>query len=144
MRPIAFRAWHIKRKVMLVVYNLAFTDEFNELLAYSSIQVRLDGSWKWIEEDEFILMQFTGLKDKKRTEEFPEGQEIYEGDIIDVSMSFEGGTLPHIGKVVYDEGFGSFGTENQAGVTLLHNHCLHTAEIIGTIHDNPELMKGEK
>jgi len=26
--------------------------------------------------------QYTGLKDSKRTEEYPEGQEIYEGDII--------------------------------------------------------------
>lgn len=26
--------------------------------------------------------QYTGLKDRKRTEEYPEGQDIYEGDIV--------------------------------------------------------------
>ena len=30
----------------------------------------------------FILMEYTGLKDKKRTKEYPDGQEIYEGDIV--------------------------------------------------------------
>lgn len=28
------------------------------------------------------MMQFTGLRDCKRTEEYPEGQEIYSGDIV--------------------------------------------------------------
>ena len=29
--------------------------------------------------------QATGLKDKKRTKEFPKGQEIYEGDIVEIN-----------------------------------------------------------
>ena len=28
------------------------------------------------------IMQYTGLKDQKRTEEYPEGQEIYKGDLV--------------------------------------------------------------
>ncbi len=76
--------------------------------------------------------QSIGRKDKNDVE-------IYKGDDIDVSMSFEGGTLPHRGVIVYDATFGAFGTKNEAGITLLHNHCLHTAEVIGNVHDNPEL-----
>lgn len=32
--------------------------------------------------DPATVGQYTGLKDSKRTEKYPEGQEIYEGDII--------------------------------------------------------------
>ncbi len=77
--------------------------------------------------------QFIGLK--------ANGEEVYEGDDVDVSMSFEGGTLPHRGIIVYDETFGAFGTKNEAGITLLHNHCLHTLKIIGNIHEHPKLRE---
>lgn len=81
--------------------------------------------------------QFCGLKNKN-------SKDVYEGDVVDVSMSFEGGTLPHRGVIVYDEEHGAFGTKNEAGVTLLHNHCLHTLEVLGNIHENPELMEQKK
>lgn len=34
--------------------------------------------------------QYTGSKDKKRTGEYPEGQEIYEGDILDGGLGRQG------------------------------------------------------
>lgn len=80
------------------------------------------------------LMQCIGRKDKT-------GKLIFEGDIIDVSMSWNGKTLPHRGEIVFNKDFASFATKNEGGVTLLHNHCLHTAEIIGNIYENPELIK---
>ena len=81
-----------------------------------------------------IAVFYTGMKDKS-------GKEIFEADIVTCSMSFEGGTLPHIGEIVYDNTFGAFATKNESGVTLLHNHCLHTIEVIGNIYENPELLK---
>lgn len=46
---------------------------------------RIDGTTadiRMVEADPATVGQYTGLKDSKRTEEYPEGQEIYEGDII--------------------------------------------------------------
>jgi uncharacterized phage protein (TIGR01671 family) len=98
------------------------------------------GCNKWVDDIVEVIPetvgQSTGLFDKS-------GVEIYEGDIIDVRMGYEGGTLPHRGVIVYDNTFGAFGTKNEAGVTLLHHHCLHTLEIIGNITNNPELLEAK-
>lgn len=122
MREIKFRAWHSQSQGMVHWLEL-------QSIAERAICHPLHGGHPHYE-----LMQYTGLKDKN-------GKEIYEGDIIDVSMIFEGSTLPHIGKIVFDESFGAFATENEGGITLLHHHALHTAKIIGNIHENPELIK---
>lgn len=45
--------------------------------------------------------QFTGLKDKKRTKKYPNGQEIYEGDIVERNTEL-GKTK---GKVFFREGW---------------------------------------
>ena len=85
-------------------------------------------------EEGIIVMQSTGLTDKN-------GKEIFEGDVVECSMSFEGGTLPHRGEVVYDNTFAGFATKNLGGVTLFHHHCLHTMQVIGNIYENPELLE---
>ena len=122
-RDLKFRAWD-KRNKRMICDCTRFSIENGsvyQMLFWGNVKVNLLS-------DDFILMQYTGRKDKN-------GVEIYEGDDVDVSMSFEGGTLPHRGIIVYDETFGAFGTKNEAGVTLLHNHCLHTLEVIGHIHE---------
>lgn len=78
--------------------------------------------------------QYIGRKDNK-------GNKIFEGDIIECKMIFESGSLPHAGEVVFHNRFGAFATKNLGGITLLHNHLLNTLEIIGNIHDNPELLR---
>ena len=71
--------------------------------------------------------QFTGLHDKN-------GKEIYEGDIVRYDMGGECEVSYCIGG-----GFAGFDLS-----PAFHNgHQLKDVEVIGNIHDNPELLKTE-
>ncbi len=111
-----------------------------------------DDEWQWLEDDEFILMQFTGLKDKK-------GKAIYEGDDISFSMSqsqhYRGyvewsekglcylvycywekhDEIPHL-----CDGFELNFTYRNTCVKRLDSDCFDL-EIIGNVTENPELLK---
>lgn len=96
-REIKFRAWDSKAKIIFPVHELCYNKISNKLEAFygvdihdkdsdSSGDVLYGGSIKKMTGNplapRYELMQFTGLHDFKRTEEYPEGQEIYEGDIF--------------------------------------------------------------
>ena len=71
--------------------------------------------------------QYTGLTDKN-------GKKIFEGDIVKNSI----GTF--IVKFLYGTFCCSLIEENYlTELCSIHNQC----EVIGNIHDNPELLKGE-
>ena len=70
-------------------------------------------------------MQYVGLKDKRRVE-------IYEGDILRFHVGGAGaGTM--IGQVEYFDYY--FAPKKEFGFSLLNE-----LEIIGNIHENPELL----
>lgn len=81
------------------------------------------------------LGQFTGLKDKKRTEEFPEGQEVYGGDKLQDANG-------DIGTVYWKENIAGFyckwgdGSDLPLDVGVAISNC----EVIGSAHDH--LLKG--
>ena len=86
--------------------------------------------------------QFTGLTDKN-------GRKIFEGDIIHLEYSqvFFGGVYfgEYTAEVSYKEGcFITDGTNNGDEIeTPLSGFDNDEVEIIGNIHDNPELRGGE-
>ncbi len=135
MRRQKYRIWHIKRKVMLIAYNLAFTDEGDEPLACESVQVRLDDEWQWLEDDEFILIQFTGLKDKN-------GKDLdwWENDLLRKGSDH---SCAPIGRIRYDEQKAEWVIVSRSGGEFcgLAPAYRNGWAKIGTIHENPELLK---
>lgn len=88
--------------------------------------------------------QYTGLRDSKRTAEHPNGQRIFEGDIVNVeyNVQYVGVAAERRGLfvVVFDDG--CFMKRNKKG--LFHFIPSDKCEVIGNIHDNPELLQTEK
>jgi len=108
------------------------------------------------------LMQFTGLKDKKRTKEFPNGQDIYEGDVwkytstelVNISTGkkskhngFRIGTIEFLGgkfvEIIRLQENSFFGELPNIGNIYVKKNIAEHIEIIGNIYENPELLSKE-
>lgn len=72
------------------------------------------------------LMQFTGLTDRN-------GTEIYEGDIL-------GDSYQSIGVVIWNSDSASFLINYTDDLQNIEEGDLSWAEVIGNIHQNPELL----
>lgn len=80
-----------------------------------------------------VVEQYTGLKDRT-------GEEICEGDIV---LDYYEGDDAFI--VEWDKDTASFrltGTDNIASVSFDNFYSDEDLEVIGNIHENPELLKG--
>lgn len=116
MREIKFRAWDRGRKEMIPFELIE--------LPYSE-NVNLDGQFDGLIDRGYVLMQYTGLKDKN-------GVEIYEGDIVAINEPKE------VFKVVFKDG--SFYPSSTLLQKCDDSHNLEFYEIIGNIYENPELL----
>ncbi len=104
MRTLKFRAWDKKGNAMR-----------------DDIQAFYGSFWDILKDDRWVVMQYTGLKDKN-------GKEIYEGDILQ-NISFK----ECIGVMEW--------LEKDACFTRFYP--LFNFEIIGNIYENPELINEE-
>jgi len=85
-----------------------------------------------------VPLLYIGLKDKKRTKEYPEGQEIYEGDIVEVGNgyigdSYESGRDCIIKWVDGESGFAVF-DGNEYFCEIFEAHQNRGILVIGNIY----------
>ena len=112
-REIKFRAWDKKRNRMMAHL---FNGDF----------------WNIVEADQasFVVMQFSGLLDKN-------GKEIYEGDILrDCNRA------DSVVEYGVDCGGFSFAEYSLGPYRLINTATEKYCEIIGNIHEHPDLLKG--
>lgn len=130
MRDIEFRAWDNEKHRMLS--GEAIEISFGQ--ANFGVYDLKESPNCLGDKDDFLLMQHTGLKDKKRTKEFPEGHKIFEGDIIKAKLASRHCSI--MNAVFYSEEHAAFACPNGSLISLLHD--LYDIEVIGNIHENPD------
>ena len=116
-------------------FNVKHIKETHNICCYSNGDWNM-GGWDFVEIDKTTLGQFTGLKDKN-------GNEIYEGDIIRTPY-----LDPIFGDIVNDVFENAIVEFNNGSFIVKYSDkniylfdLLKYIEIIGNIHDNPELLK---
>lgn len=135
MREIGYRAWLKEEKRF--IYPKLILNDFGSVVevAYDDIDMLTDEliEHRLIIED-VVLEQFTGLRDKNR-------KRIYEGDII---KSYDGSDAEKndnyaVTEVRWDDFYTGFYPMNRdENADFNRGLC----EVIGNIHENPELLKG--
>jgi len=133
MRTIKFRAWDGQRMNYLdYIWNNQWYLEPSGKGAKCSFDHNNsnDDMGRILNTHPEWLMQFTGLRDVKLTKEYPEGQEIYERDII----ACDG--MDNL-KVIFYNGSFYAGDSGQ----LLSNYPF---EVIGNQFENSKLLSSNK
>jgi len=123
-KEIKFRAWDRKKKEM------TYKPRVDDLKIDGTAWLDVNEALKF-EERDYVLMQYTGLKDKN-------GKEIYEGDILRSSTKLN----PDYRFEVKWEVPNSCGCCDQCSGWNVDIHTEY--EIIGNIYETPELLEGKR
>lgn len=114
-RQIKFRAWHMPFGSKGPMQQM-FRSQASSALSFAEMNP-----------DAYIVEQFTGLKDAK-------GQEIYEGDIVQVDPDDPGY------QVIYSDEDARFSIVGN-GLDSALGEEYQSCEVIGNIHENAALLE---
>lgn len=123
MREIKFRAWDKEKKKWVRVFELLF-DIKGKLIGLKTMDDF--GNIDRLNINRYELVQYTSLKDKH-------GKEIYEGDII---KYLNGQNM----FVQWNEEEAMFCID----IGYWFYRCAKHSEVIGNIHENPELLEASE
>ena len=129
MRELEFRAWWKDTKRFLDCDEWYMTCSGAKYLHYAVMPYK---------DDNFIIEQYTGLKDKN-------GQKIYEGDIVSEEFEYGGDKTKTIWQVRWCDDECAFELHYVSGFKV--DDCSLVAddeedyEVIGNIHKQPELLE---
>lgn len=159
-RPIKFRAWvpsirtiltdfAIYPSGMIGIFPEHLEQQLNPLYIYDGETIHLKDDadpyeylvthsgedWLWIEGKDYVLMQYTGLKDR-------DGKEIFEGDVLTYTVPTFGDepNTPGEGmkyKEVVEWGSGGFVIEGYPVYVAIDFGCT----VLGNIHEHPHLLQ---
>lgn len=143
-REIKFRAWDKEKSRWVREYDNrledqedpAYEKEYDEDSGWldGTVASDLDLVNDRLMIDRYVWEQYTGLKDKN-------GKEIYEGDIVEYVTHYYGNENRHRKVVEWGEwDSDDFGEPHNLGYSNLSEGM----EVIGNIHENPELLGGEE
>ena len=118
MREILFRAWDGKR------YSIGNPKYFDDSVNFRFHHFDIDC-------EKPILEQFTGLTDKN-------GNKIFEGDVL--SYEDVAGVKDGIGNVLFGLFYGAWIVFVDDYEENHLSDVAYSCEVIGNIHDNPELL----
>lgn len=134
-RKIKFRVWAKKRKGYRELDQLVFN---NQVLEEIWVFPKDDEMQQVYHPSEMVVEQYTGLTDKN-------GKEIYEGDILEETVIIEGDAEEYRRYRVY--------WEDTRLCWCVMDHTWFrdelwqtnaSREVIGNVHENPELLGGEE
>jgi uncharacterized phage protein (TIGR01671 family) len=126
MIEIKFRTWDTNKKILFNVSEIHFGNNFY-IKGLGDIFSR-----------NFVLMQYTGLKDKK-------GKEIYEGDIVTFEVENNSCWFgPSIGIIEFNNFNSSFEIKLKdcfLSIGKGYDAYRGTLEIVGNIYEHPHLLE---
>lgn len=128
MREVEFKAWDKELNRLCNVIQLGIKD----IIVESDEEDEISG---YLPRDRFILLQYTGFKDKNE-------KKIYEGQILKFYNDVDYIVKAGYAKVVYEDG--AFCCKHfKYGTEYLANMDMDDMDItvVGNIYDNPELLE---
>lgn len=126
MRKLKFRVWDNEEKTMIENKDI-YSIDFRNNIFFSSVMV--DGFIS--NEDDYKLMQYTGLKDIN-------GKEIYEGDIVEREYDYITEAIEFTGVVKFYDG--AYWIDNEKDAHMIFAE-LEINRVIGNIYENKDLLK---